>query len=83
MNNRDREAMTQRTLGLFFILAFGLTWGIAALLILFTEQVEELFGELGTRIRCSSLPSTRPASPGSSSSGGTMASRESRPSSVV
>ena len=30
MNNRDREAMTQRTLGLFFILAFGLTWGIAA-----------------------------------------------------
>ena len=47
MNNRDRGAMTQRTLGLFFILAFGLTWGIAALLILFTEQVEELFGELG------------------------------------
>ena len=39
--------MTPRTLGVFFILAFGLTWGIAALLILLTEPIEALFGELG------------------------------------
>mgnify|MGYP004089524249 CR=1 FL=1 len=37
--------MTPRTLGVFFILAFGLTWGIAALLILLTEPIEALFGE--------------------------------------
>jgi membrane protease YdiL (CAAX protease family) len=30
----------------FFALAFGLTWGIAALLILFTDQMEAIFGPL-------------------------------------
>jgi membrane protease YdiL (CAAX protease family) len=39
--------MTVRTLTPFLLLAFGLTWGIAALLILFPEPVEAIFGELG------------------------------------
>ena len=38
--------MTTRTLWLFFALTFALTWGIAALLILFTAQIEAMFGEL-------------------------------------
>ena len=38
--------MNIRTLGAFLALAFGLTWGIAAVMILFTEQVESIFGEL-------------------------------------
>ena len=41
-----RPAMSFRTLGSFFALAFGLTWGIAALLILFPEPIEAIFGEL-------------------------------------
>jgi len=40
--------MSFRTLGPFFALAFGLTWGIAALLILFPAQIEAIFGELST-----------------------------------
>ena len=43
-----RPAMSFRTLGSFFALAFGLTWGIAALLILFPAQIEAIFGELST-----------------------------------
>lgn len=43
-----RPAMSFRTLGPFFALAFGLTWGIAALLILFPAQIEAIFGELST-----------------------------------
>ena len=39
--------MPYRALGPFFGLAFALTWGIAALLILFSEQMEATFGELG------------------------------------
>jgi uncharacterized protein len=35
------------SLGPFFALVFGLTWGLAALLIVFTDQVEATFGELG------------------------------------
>jgi hypothetical protein len=35
-------------LGPFFALAFGLMWGIVALLILFPSQIEAIFGELGT-----------------------------------
>ena len=35
-----------RTLGVFLALAFSLTWGIATLLILFTAQIEAIFGEL-------------------------------------
>ena len=37
--------MTKK-LVVFFALAFGLTWGIAALLMLFPDQMEAMFGEL-------------------------------------
>jgi uncharacterized protein len=39
--------MTPRTLRTFFALAFGLGWGIMTLLILFTSQIEAIFGEIG------------------------------------
>ena len=39
--------MTTRTLIIFFAIAFGLTWGIAALLVLFPDGVTSLFGEIG------------------------------------
>lgn len=41
--------MSFGTLGLFFALAFGLTWGVITLLILFPNQIEAIFGELSTR----------------------------------
>ena len=41
-----QNPMSMRTLGVFLALAFGLTWGIATLLILFTEPIEAVFGEL-------------------------------------
>jgi membrane protease YdiL (CAAX protease family) len=41
--------MSFGTLGVFFALAFGLTWDIAALLILFPNQIEAIFGELNSR----------------------------------
>jgi len=31
----------------FLVISFGLTWGLASLLILFPEQIERLFGPLG------------------------------------
>lgn len=40
--------MTFRTLVPFFALVFGLTWGLAALLILFPEPIEAAFGELSS-----------------------------------
>jgi deazaflavin-dependent oxidoreductase (nitroreductase family) len=43
---QTRRGMTLRSLGPFFALTFGLTWGIAALLILFQDQIEAIFGEL-------------------------------------
>lgn len=39
--------MTVRTLVGFFSITFGLGWGVAALAILFQEQVESVFGEIG------------------------------------
>jgi uncharacterized protein len=42
----QRGGMSFRTLGLFFALAFGLSWGIVVLLILFPNQIEAIFGEL-------------------------------------
>jgi uncharacterized protein len=39
--------MTPRALRTFFALAFGLGWGVMALLILFTSQIEAIFGEIG------------------------------------
>lgn len=38
--------MTYRTLYPFFAVAFGLTWGLAALLLAFPAQIEGLFGPL-------------------------------------
>jgi membrane protease YdiL (CAAX protease family) len=42
-----RTRMTPKALVPFLALAFGLTWGIAALLILFSEQIAAVFGEIG------------------------------------
>lgn len=42
-----RRGMGPRSLGPFFALAFGLGWGLIALLILFTDQIEAIFGEVG------------------------------------
>jgi len=38
--------MKTKTLGPFLALTFGLTWGIAVLFILFTDQIVAIFGEL-------------------------------------
>lgn len=38
--------MKTRTLFPFLSISFGLTWGIAVILILFTDQVVDLFGEI-------------------------------------
>ena len=45
-DSQTAPGMTTRTLKVFFALAFGFTWGIAVLLILFTDQIEAIFGEL-------------------------------------
>jgi uncharacterized protein len=43
-----RGATTEtKTLATFIALTFGLTWGLAALAILFTDQVTAIFGEVG------------------------------------
>jgi membrane protease YdiL (CAAX protease family) len=42
-----RSGMTTKTLIPFLALSFGLTWGIAALFILFTDQLIAVFGEMG------------------------------------
>lgn len=42
----NRQGMTFRSLIPFFALTFGLTWGIAALLILFPDPITAIFGEL-------------------------------------
>ena len=41
-----QSGMTVKTLVPFLVLTFGLTWGIAALLILFTDQIVAIFGEI-------------------------------------
>ena len=41
---KARRTMTMRSLGPFFALAFGLGWGLAALPILFPEQIQAVFG---------------------------------------
>ena len=40
--------MKTKTIVPFLALTFGLTWGIAALLILFTDQVTAIFGEISS-----------------------------------
>lgn len=47
LTNTAGIPMKTRTLVPFLALTFGLTWGIAALLILFTEQIGAVFGEIG------------------------------------
>ena len=42
-----RGGMSFGSLGPYFALAFGLAWGILALLILFTDRIEAIFGEVG------------------------------------
>jgi membrane protease YdiL (CAAX protease family) len=44
----NQSGMTTKTLVPFFALTFGLTWGIAALLIIFTDQMAAIFGELSS-----------------------------------
>lgn len=39
--------MSTRTLRAFFALAFGLTWGLGAVGVVFAEQLEPIFGEPG------------------------------------
>jgi hypothetical protein len=41
-----QSSMTTKTLIPFLVLTFGLTWGIAALFMLFTDQIIAIFGEL-------------------------------------
>lgn len=44
--SNDASGMTTRALIPFLALTFGVTWGIAALLILFTDQIVAIFGEI-------------------------------------
>ena len=44
--SKNPSSMTIRTLVPFLALTFGLTWGIAALLILFPDQMVAIFGEI-------------------------------------
>ena len=41
-----QSSMTTKTLIPFLALTFGLTWGLAALFILFTDQIIAIFGEI-------------------------------------
>ena len=47
--SKTPSSMTVRTLVPFLVLTFGLSWGIAALLIFFTDQVVAIFGEITNR----------------------------------
>ena len=42
-----KRGMNFRSLGAFFALAFGLGWATIAVIILFTDQIEAVFGEIG------------------------------------
>lgn len=46
-SSKRGRPMTMRTLIPFLALTFGLTWGLAALVILFTDQITAIFGEIG------------------------------------
>ena len=48
LTNAGRNPMTTKALVPFLALTFILTWGLAALLILFYEQIVALFGEIST-----------------------------------
>ncbi len=47
VGDKPRPEITVRSLVSFFSISFGLGWGVAALAILFQEQVESVFGEIG------------------------------------
>jgi hypothetical protein len=72
-----RRGMVFGSLGPFFALVFGLTWGLAALLIVFTDQIEATFGELGYTHPLFILAVYHRASPLCSWSGATMGPRAS------
>ena len=42
-----QRPMTRRTLVAFFALAFGLGWGVGALMVVFNTEIESVFGEIG------------------------------------
>ena len=44
--SKTRSSMTSKTLVPFLALTFGLTWGLAILLMLFTDQIVAIFGEI-------------------------------------
>ena len=44
--SRTPSAVSNRTLTLFLALTFGLTWGLGVLLVLFTDQIAAIFGEI-------------------------------------
>jgi uncharacterized protein len=44
---KTESEMTIKALKPFFIITFGLTWGVAALLIFFYDQIVAIFGEIG------------------------------------
>ena len=48
LSNAGRNPMTTKALAPFLALTFILTWGLAALLILFYEQIVAIFGEIST-----------------------------------
>lgn len=45
VSNNPTE-VTTKTVGPFLAITFGLTWGLAALLFLFTDQIVAIFGEI-------------------------------------
>ena len=44
--SKQSSSITVRTLIPFLALAFGLTWGIAVIFMLFADQIVEIFGEI-------------------------------------
>lgn len=46
VKEKKPQLMRVRALGSFFFISFGLTWGIALLMILFPEQLTLIFGEV-------------------------------------
>ena len=46
LRRTTERGMSFSTLGPFFALAFGLTWGIVALYIVFKDPIEALFGDM-------------------------------------
>ena len=45
-SNAHVRPMSTKTLISFLVISFGLTWGLAAVLMLFYDQVVALFGEV-------------------------------------